>query len=382
MQRPQNFTLENATISGSNTTVSINSTESLTTATWSPASVISSVLLVTGMAGNLILLYGFSRDRVTLITPFNVYIVNLLLADLLDILFQYPFDIVNGLYPRWDLGERLCTVYMYGVWVGGAATTNAHLLIAVNRIWAVSWPHSYHHRHSIRTATVICCAMWLLAYVTVWPWVILDALFYRLPVETNGCMVNQPGQFIYSCFVEIGVYDCPNAVILMVLPVVMRTMWLRKRWQRRPRPATMRLKMTDFAIRGGHVASSSATQPRTNMSRSREALSAPGNTATDGPAASGSLPASRADAVMRRPSRRNRERSNGNLVLIVLTCSMLVTYTATNAIYTASVFVVDYDWMTLFVVANVLWSLQPTINSISFVATIPDLRKAVFAMFH
>lgn len=106
------------------------------TTQWTAGSVISVITLAFGLLGNSVLLFLFVKDQ-TLRTPFNVYLMNLLLANMLAMLLVYPLNIIDTLYSAWFLGDRVCTFYLYGTFAIQAGVFNAHQLIAVNRLWTV-----------------------------------------------------------------------------------------------------------------------------------------------------------------------------------------------------------------------------------------------------
>ena len=110
----------------------------------------------------------------------------------------------------------------------GACICNCHMLIAINRMWAVSFPISYRSMHSTRTAVALCIVVWLYVHVGVGPPVIIDALYFHLPEETFGCLVNAPEQTTWEIVIEV-IYWLPQIVMLSAFPVT----WWAKRKQKR-----------------------------------------------------------------------------------------------------------------------------------------------------
>ncbi|XP_061601077.1 melanopsin-A-like isoform X2 [Cololabis saira] len=69
---------------------------------------IGSVILaigITGVAGNLLVIYAFSRSR-SLRTPPNMFIINLAVTDLLMCLTQSPVFFTTSMSRRWIFGEK------------------------------------------------------------------------------------------------------------------------------------------------------------------------------------------------------------------------------------------------------------------------------------
>jgi hypothetical protein len=168
--------------------------ELLPAAKWTIMPVFSLLVFVFGCINNGGLLLLFVQDS-SLRTPFNIYLINLLMANLACTLVVYPMDIINNLYSfAWFMGDTACTVYLYGCYVLEAGISTAHQLIAINRIWAVAHPISYRSHHSVKIAILLCLATWFYVHVVMIPGWIGDALYYRLPINTNGCLLNQQMQ--------------------------------------------------------------------------------------------------------------------------------------------------------------------------------------------
>lgn len=62
-----------------------------------------------------------------------------------------------------------------------------HLLISLNRIWAVTFPLSYRHTQATKMAFLFCAPLWTYAHVVVLPEMIPKILAIRNPLEIYGC---------------------------------------------------------------------------------------------------------------------------------------------------------------------------------------------------
>ncbi|OQV16610.1 hypothetical protein BV898_09280 [Hypsibius exemplaris] len=123
------------------------------TAQWSALPVCELLALITGLTGNGALLIVFLLNLQTLWTPFNVYVVNLLVANCAVLSTQLPLDVYTNLHDgQWTLGEHACSYYIVVSAYFEPVVFNSHQLIAINRIWAVTHPISYRRIHSVRTA--------------------------------------------------------------------------------------------------------------------------------------------------------------------------------------------------------------------------------------
>ena len=204
---------------------SINSNiNSTLTLVWTSGTRFSLFILVSVLVTNGSVLYIFFR-RPSLLTPFTAYVINLLFANILRTLLCYPLELINSLYNTWWSGWTSCTVSLYGTWVVEAAMCNAHILIALNRLWAVSFPHSYRTRHTARFAILTCLAMWIYVHTGLLPGVIMDVIRYRKPLATDGCILNTASQMTWSYVVQITYSALPYAVVILVYPIVCYKLW-------------------------------------------------------------------------------------------------------------------------------------------------------------
>lgn len=80
----------------------------------------------------IILIIGYRH----LHTPFNVYVVNLLLGNFLYSFLHSPAEIANSLYSVWPFSEAYCRFYLYMSYVFEAGIQQCHALITLNRMWA------------------------------------------------------------------------------------------------------------------------------------------------------------------------------------------------------------------------------------------------------
>ncbi|XP_055350162.1 cysteinyl leukotriene receptor 1-like [Paramacrobiotus metropolitanus] len=122
--------------------------------------------------------------------PFTVYLINLFLANILFVLLGNPLDVVYTLYGVWFMGEHLCTLYLYAYNVVTCAAVSALALITMNRLWATAFPVHYRLHHNRRVACIVCLFTWLYAHICMGPGIFLDALYYRQPLDSNGCTIN------------------------------------------------------------------------------------------------------------------------------------------------------------------------------------------------
>lgn len=215
-------------------------------------SFITILLLI--LNGGVLAIYFLFKE---LLTSFAVYIVTLLLSNIALGVGKNTLDVISGLYKQWWMGPQLCGWYQYIVWVVGAVPINAHLMIAVNRVWAISGPISYRHYHSNYTALFSVLAMLIYVHVAALPGVVLDAMYYRLPEIENGCNLNVAPIRLWAILVDLLVYDVPILFIAVSGPLI-----VYKRRQQR--------KVTANGLRLGKWAQSATEQGKMKTHHSSE----------------------------------------------------------------------------------------------------------------
>ena len=176
--------------------------------------------IFTAFVTNSITIYAFASTP-SLHTPFNIYLCSLLCANLINVVGEGPFDIYSLYNPAWLLGTHVCTFYMYNSWTVTAVIAHCHLAIAANRLWAIFWPNHYRLHNTHRTAVVICVLVY--AYCHLWsvPLLVLDELYYRLPLEENNCNVNLAAQPLYNTVLQFVHYDGCLLAIMAAAPVML-----------------------------------------------------------------------------------------------------------------------------------------------------------------
>ncbi|OQV23104.1 hypothetical protein BV898_03149 [Hypsibius exemplaris] len=385
-------------------------------ATWTVTSVLSLVTFIFGILSNGILLLLFAKDR-TLLTPFNVYLINLLIANLSCVLTQYPFDIVNNLYAfQWYLGERVCTLYLYGSFVLNSAIFNAHQLIAINRVWAVVHPLSYRDYHSTKTALTMCGAMWIYIHLFVAPGWALDALFHRLPVNDHGCALNTEALHSWNLAVQILCFYWPQLLMILALPII----YLGKRMHRRrvhqrfvaPTILVTPVEMADMTL---SLRSEAFQRSSRSPKDSRYSCLEPPSTSylsssedehcsnarrvsvvTCLDADSFSKRSQELDNNLKNPGTDDRSfklkeetmttthavrrRTHGNALLALLTLTVTVCWTPIDVYYALTLFIPGYDVPVYYQVASVLFSLQTILDPIMFTLALSNLRRSLLAL--
>lgn len=122
----------------------------------------------------VLLLRKESRRR-----PFSVYLMCLLGTNMIYAIIQNPLDILHDVYPGWWLGTSACTTYLYTNYVLASCVVHSHVLITINRIWAVTFPIHYRNNHSRQVAIALCCLMYAYVHLCMVPGWLMDSVTYR-----------------------------------------------------------------------------------------------------------------------------------------------------------------------------------------------------------
>ena len=112
-------------------------------------------------------------------TPFNCYLINLVTVTLLNDVLYGPLNIVSNVYMAasglWTATS--CNIYLYSYWVLQANLGTAHMLITLNRIWAVAWPISHRLWQTRRMVIGWSTGMWVYLHVVIVPALVMDTLW-------------------------------------------------------------------------------------------------------------------------------------------------------------------------------------------------------------
>ena len=346
--------MENWTADTNISSVYNNSTYN-NTLTWTTISSFNVFVLTTGLFTNLSVILLFVQNA-SLRTPFTIYLVNLLVANLMCSVVYYPLQLLNDLYAIWWTGTNVCTVYQYAQWIAQSAMCNAHLMIALNRLWAVTLPVSYRQNHKKSMAVTICVATWVFVHVCLVPGLVLDALYHRLPEDINGCAVNTDANNVYWNIIQFVSYNGPELGVIIAYFAICYKTFQRYRDKVRPSVPVAASGRQSSAVRS--VKAESATTGTMNHHSND----------TEQPCCS--------RFMCWRMRKRNTE--HGFLMLTLMTLAIFICYTPENVYYT--VWAIDKESISsvssLYLPAAVLYEMTAVLDPIWFVLALPDFRQA------
>ncbi|XP_047233931.1 melanopsin-A-like [Girardinichthys multiradiatus] len=94
---------------------------------------------ITGMLGNFLVIYAFSRSR-SLRTPSNIFIINLAVTDFLMSVTQAPIFFINSMHKHWIFGKKGCELYAFCGALFGICSMMTLMVIAVDRYVVITRP--------------------------------------------------------------------------------------------------------------------------------------------------------------------------------------------------------------------------------------------------
>ncbi|XP_077585466.1 melanopsin-A-like [Stigmatopora nigra] len=129
---------------------------------------IGSVILaigITGMVGNFLVIYAFSRSR-SLRTPANMFIINLAVTDFLMCVTQAPVFFISSMHKRWIFGEKACELYAFCGALFGICSMMTLTVIAIDRYFVITRPLTSIGVLSRKRALSVLALAW--AYSLAW----------------------------------------------------------------------------------------------------------------------------------------------------------------------------------------------------------------------
>ncbi|XP_055348571.1 allatostatin-A receptor-like [Paramacrobiotus metropolitanus] len=278
--------------------------------------------------------------RPALRSTFTVYIMALLSFNIFYCAGQYPLEVIRQTYPRWWLSEHACRLYLYEIWVVCSATMHMHVLITINRLWAVVFPVSYRQNHTTKVAVLMCLGMVTYVHLVCFPLYIRDQLYFHQSASEHGCVMNIKEQNLYSTLVALIGYDLPIAFVVFAYPFLL---YKHKQRGRSVHGATT-----------GPSKTLPTSETRGSVSHAHR---------------------SRTNSIHPHGGRKGNVRPF--LVLTLLTISVFVCWTPDTLFWTISCFTTVTEFPTVETLTMVLYSMQAVMDPIIFAMSLASFRAYV-----
>ncbi|XP_058505993.1 probable G-protein coupled receptor 101 [Solea solea] len=174
--------------------------------------VLISVIVCVSLFGNVVVLLVFQR-KPQLLHVANRFVLNLLLADLLQTILVMPFAMAAAVPGVWPLDVRLCQALVVLMHIFAFAGVNTIIVVSVDRYLAIIHPLSYPTRMTPHLGTNLIICTWVLSFLQSTPplygWGIID--FDR---HHNMCSVVWSSSLSYSTVVSTFSFWLPVLIML------------------------------------------------------------------------------------------------------------------------------------------------------------------------
>uniref|UniRef100_A0AAY4CPU4 G-protein coupled receptors family 1 profile domain-containing protein n=1 Tax=Denticeps clupeoides TaxID=299321 RepID=A0AAY4CPU4_9TELE len=182
--------------------------------------VLISAIVCTSLFGNVVVLLVFQR-KPQLLHVANCFVLNLLLADLLQTVLVMPFAIAAAAPGVWPLDARLCQALVVLMHLFAFAGVNTIMVVSVDRYLAIIHPLSYPTRMTPHLGTNLIALTWFLSALQSTPplygWGAID--FDR---HHHACTVVWSSSYSYSALVSTLSFWLPVAIMLACYWMVFR----------------------------------------------------------------------------------------------------------------------------------------------------------------
>ncbi|XP_046705667.1 probable G-protein coupled receptor 101 [Silurus meridionalis] len=171
-----------------------------------------SAIVCMSLFGNVVVLLVFQR-KPQLLHVANRFVLNLLLADLLQTVLVMPFVIAATVPEVWPLDTRLCQALVVLMHLFAFTGVNTIIVVSVDRYLAIIHPLSYPTRMTPHLGTNLIALTWLLSLLQSTPplygWGAID--FDR---HHNACTMVWSSSHSYSAMVATLSFWLPVAIML------------------------------------------------------------------------------------------------------------------------------------------------------------------------
>lgn len=174
--------------------------------------VLISVIVCLSLFGNVVVLLVFQR-KPQLLHVANRFVLNLLLADLLQTILVMPFAIAAAVPGVWPLDAWLCQALVVPMHLFAFAGVNTIIVVSVDRYLAIIHPLSYPTRMTPHLGTNLIVFTWVLSFLQSTPplygWGVIDFDHHQ-----KLCTVVWSSSLSYSAVVSTFSFWLPVLIML------------------------------------------------------------------------------------------------------------------------------------------------------------------------
>ncbi|KAL9957240.1 hypothetical protein ACROYT_G038852 [Oculina patagonica] len=191
-----------------------------------------SILVIVDVVGNSVVCAIIKRNR-DMRTPINYLLKNVAVADITYAVFIVPgifFKVYSAHHPDGPTGAILCKLVTGGnfAWVGSVASFVTLVAIAIERYFAVMYPHGSKWKLTKRKLKVIIPGSWVFALMFTLP-----EFFVRDILKTkdgNLCLLIYPDDWMGKAYsvAWLVVVDLSLLVMVVLYSRVVYTLWFKR----------------------------------------------------------------------------------------------------------------------------------------------------------
>ncbi|XP_055348562.1 D(1C) dopamine receptor-like [Paramacrobiotus metropolitanus] len=292
--------------------------------------------------------------RRNLRTSFTVYIMCLLFSNIVYAGAEHPFEILFQTYKSSWMWPSLCGFYLYLFWVWCGVPMHIHMLITINRIWAIAMPHTYRKYHTMKMAFVLCGLTTLYVHTVALPLIVLDQWKYAVSVKEKGCTLNFSVALVddYTTGVQILIFDVPIVVVVLSYPFLLykQTKRSKRKWLDEMTKSVVNRVQPSTRLSGG--AQSGATETAVNKAPQEKAP--------------------------------KKESARPFLVLTLLTTSVFLLWTPNQTYWTVVCFVPptwDAHAVPIRNIVSAMGAFQPVLDPVLFALSLQSFRTGISRFF-
>lgn len=182
------------------------------TVTWFIAFSCVSTVIFNGL---MVLFYS---TNASLRVPFNTVVINLCVAEVLLGIFAMSGNFFGSYYGYWPFNADYCSVVSGGNQILSSAVRYGHVLISMNRLWAVTFPMSYRERHTLVFTTGSAALMWIFV-LSLHLGVVIPGRIHPINGD-NHCLVNTRFQYRSAVTTEVLGFVLPEMMVIAIYPII------------------------------------------------------------------------------------------------------------------------------------------------------------------
>jgi len=140
--------------------------------------ILFSIIIVVGLLGNIIVMIVILEDRKTEreLTPTNLLILDLSLADLSFIIFCIPFTAWDYSVGHWVFGSLWCKFNQYLIVVCALSSIYTLVLMSIDRFLAIVYPIECMSYRTSKNMLYAICIKWILILIMASPTIAMHGL--------------------------------------------------------------------------------------------------------------------------------------------------------------------------------------------------------------